>query len=210
MNKRFSSLAFLSVLIAAGYTFPVDAQIMEERLAECSEIQVSLIRLQCYDRLAKVPNQSQTQQSTKAKQSSRSKKSNRVRKWLDRNKDQQQEQASDQATARETSNELVDQEKQESSVSGNETQSGFGDETMPNADNDPQPGQITSRIIGEFSGWNGRTVFELENGQVWQQSSNGLLIVKLTNPRVTIKKATFSYKLSVEGYNASVSVRRVK
>ena len=34
MNKRFSSLAFLSVLIAAGYTFPVDAQILEERLAE--------------------------------------------------------------------------------------------------------------------------------------------------------------------------------
>ena len=81
---------------------------------------------------------------------------------------------------------------------------------MPNADNEPKPGQITSRIIGEFSGWNGETVFELENGQVWQQSRNGLLIAKLTNPKVTIKKAMFSYKLSVEGYNASISVRRIK
>jgi hypothetical protein len=210
MNKRFSFLAFLSVLIAAGYTFPVDAQTMEERLVECSEIQVSLIRLQCYDRLAKAPNKSQTKQSTKAKQSSKAKKSTRVRKRLGRNKDKQQEQAINQSTARETSNELVVQEKQESSESGNETQSGFGDETMLNADSDPEPGQITSRIIGEFGGWNGRTVFELENGQVWQQSSNGLLIAKLTNPKVTIKKATFSYKLSVEGYNASVSVRRIK
>jgi hypothetical protein len=210
MNKRFSSLAFLSVLIAAGYTFPVDAQIMEERLAECSEIQVSLIRLQCYDRLATAPNKPQIKQSTKAKQSTRAKKSSRVRKRLGRNKDKQQEQASDQSTARETSSELVAQEQQESSVSGNKTQSGFGDETMPNADSDPEAGQITSRIIGEFKGWNGETVFELENGQVWQQSSNGLLIVRLTNPRVTIKKARFSYKLSVEGYNASVNVRKIR
>ena len=201
MNKRFSSLAFLSVLIAAGYTFPVDAQIMEERLAECSEIQVSLIRLQCYDRLATAPNKPQIKQSTKAKQSTRAKKSSRVRKRLGRNKDKQQEQASDQSTAR---------EEQESSVSENKTQSGFGDETMPIADSDPEAGQITSRIIGEFKGWNGETVFELENGQVWQQSSNGLLIVRLTNPRVTIKKARFSYKLSVEGYNASVNVRKIR
>ena len=201
MNKRLSFLAFLSVLIAAGYTFPVDAQTMEERLAECSEIQVSLIRLQCYDRLATAPDKPQTKQSTTAKQSSRAKKSSRVRKRLGRNKDQQQEQTSDQSTAG---------DEQESSASGNETQSGFGDETIPNTDSDPEAGQITSRIIGEFKGWNGETVFELENGQVWQQSSNGLLIVRLTNPKVTIKKARFAYKLSVEGYNSSVSVRKIR
>tara|TARA_B100001105_G_scaffold171614_1_gene138183 strand:- start:46 stop:651 length:606 start_codon:yes stop_codon:yes gene_type:complete len=201
MNKRLSFLAFLSVLITAGYTFPVDAQTMEERLAECSEIQVSLIRLQCYDRLATAPDKPQSKQSTTAKQSTRAKKSSRVRKRLGRNKDQQQEQASDQSTAG---------EEQESSVSGNETQSGFGDETIPNTDSDPEAGQITSRIIGEFKGWNGETVFELENGQVWQQSSNGLLIVRLTNPKVTIKKARFAYKLSVEGYNSSISVRKIR
>ena len=195
MNKRFSFLAFLSVLIAAGYTFPVDAQTMEETLGECSEIQVSLIRLQCYDRLATAPDKPQIKQSTRAK------KSSRVRKRLGRNKDKQQEQTSDQSTAG---------EEQESSASGNETQSGFGDETIPNRDSDPEADQITSRIIGEFKGWNGETVFELENGQVWQQSGNGLLIVRLTNPKVTIKKTRFSYKLSVEGYNASVSVRKIK
>ena len=201
MNKRLSFLAFLSVLIAAGYTFSVDAQTMEERLAECSEIQVSLIRLQCYDRLATAPDKPQIKQSTKAKQSTRAKKSSRVRKRLGRNKDKQQEQTSDQSTAG---------DEQESSASGNETQSGFGDETIPNTDSDPEAGQITSRIIGEFKGWNGETVFELENGQVWQQSSNGLLIVRLTNPKVTIKKARFAYKLSVEGYNSSVSVRKIR
>ena len=203
MKKRCSFLVFLSLLIATSYSFPVDAQTMDERLAECSEIQVSLIRLQCYDRLAKAPNKSQSKQSSKVK------KSSRIRKRLSRNKDKQQEQTSDQSSASEIPKELA-QEQQESSVSGNETQSGFGDETIPNTDSDPEAGQITSRIIGEFKGWNGETVFELENGQVWQQSSNGLLIVRLTNPKVTIKKARFAYKLSVEGYNSSVSVRKIK
>lgn len=33
------------------------------------------------------------------------------------------------------------------------------------------PDVIESRIEGEFEGWDGDTIFELENGQIWQQSS---------------------------------------
>lgn len=73
------------------------------------------------------------------------------------------------------------------------------------------PDEITSRIIGEFHGWNGKTIFRLENGQVWQQSNSGRVVYHANNPKVTIKKGFFgSYRLYVEGLNASVAVRRIK
>jgi hypothetical protein len=51
----------------------------------------------------------------------------------------------------------------------------------------------------------------LENGQVWQQSSKGLLIVRMNNPTVTIKKSFFgTYTLNVEGVNSSIKVRKIQ
>lgn len=70
---------------------------------------------------------------------------------------------------------------------------------------------IESTIEGEFSGWTGKTVFHLANGQVWRQSQPGRLYHKATNPKVIIKKAAFgSYRLKVEGANARVYVKRIK
>ena len=74
-----------------------------------------------------------------------------------------------------------------------------------------QTSEITSRIIGKFDGWTGDTLFRLENGQVWRQSGNGFLKVSMNNPKVTIEKATFGgFRLSVEGYNSRVKVKRVQ
>ena len=85
----------------------------------------------------------------------------------------------------------------------------FGNENIAQADEEPD--QITSRILGEFKGWSGYTKFQLENGQVWQQSSNGLLIVRINNPTVIIKKSFFgTYTLNVEGVNSSIKVRRTQ
>jgi len=66
--------------------------------------------------------------------------------------------------------------------------------------------------LGEFKGWDGYTKFELENGQVWQQSSAGVLRVKINNPTVTIKRSRMSdtYMLKVEGLNSSVRVKRIE
>jgi len=51
----------------------------------------------------------------------------------------------------------------------------------------------------------------LENGQVWQQSSKGLLIVRINNPTVIIKKSFFgTYTLNVEGFNSSIKVRKIQ
>lgn len=71
---------------------------------------------------------------------------------------------------------------------------------------------IVSRLVGEFDGWDGETVFELENGMVWKQDETDRFFTRnMANPVVTIKAGLFdSWRLSVEGYNKSVKVERIQ
>lgn len=71
---------------------------------------------------------------------------------------------------------------------------------------------INSRIVGSFTGWRGNTEFELENGMVWRQTENDTFVIReIENPEVRIRPGSFgSWRLSVEGYNSSVSVERVR
>lgn len=80
---------------------------------------------------------------------------------------------------------------------------------------DERPGadvdKITSRYKGDFTGWSGDTVFELENGQVWKQIQSGRMSWRATNPMITIERGFMgSYRLSVEGVNRTVRVKRLK
>jgi hypothetical protein len=90
------------------------------------------------------------------------------------------------------------------------TEEGFGLERVEEAqDNDIK--LIQSRYVGEFSGWDGKTTFPLENGQVWQQIESGRMSWTATNPMITIKRGFMgSYMLSVEGVNKKVRVKRIK
>lgn len=73
------------------------------------------------------------------------------------------------------------------------------------------PKTIESRIAGTFRGWSGRTVFQLENGQVWQQVEDSTFSVNLENPRVTLEKGAMgAFYLRVESYGSRVKVRRIK
>ena len=45
---------------------------------------------------------------------------------------------------------------------------------------------LESRIDGEFTGWSGETIFRLQNGQVWQQSSYAYRYKYAYSPRVVI------------------------
>lgn len=71
---------------------------------------------------------------------------------------------------------------------------------------------ISSKIVGDFKGWKGRTLFRLENNQVWKQlGSETFQIRKMNNPVVTIKpKSMGSWTLYVDGYSRGVKVKRVK
>jgi len=71
---------------------------------------------------------------------------------------------------------------------------------------------IVSAIKGEFSGWTGKTVFELENGMVWQQDEAGTFYMPATTGAVAVidKGVLNTWNLNIEGYNRTVRVTRVK
>ena len=59
----FSHLVFFLILCCIGG--PIHAQTLQDQIEECSNIQVSLIRLQCYDRLTQKPVLTQPAETTR-------------------------------------------------------------------------------------------------------------------------------------------------
>ncbi len=85
---------------------------------------------------------------------------------------------------------------------------GFETQAMADLDDD----DVVSRIKGEFSGWTGETVFELENGMIWKQVETGTFYVPPRNDAVAvIDKGVFnSWRLKIEGYNKTIRVERIQ
>jgi hypothetical protein len=72
---------------------------------------------------------------------------------------------------------------------------------------------IVSRLVGNSSGWDGQTVFKLENGMIWAQADKDKLYVgkDIPSPEVTIKKRMFgNWYLSMEGYDSKCKVVRIQ
>lgn len=69
-----------------------------------------------------------------------------------------------------------------------------------------------TRIVGEFDGWTGNTVFELENGMVWRQDESGRRRFQpVQNPVVVIEPGLLgAWYLKVEGRKRRVRVERIK
>ena len=62
------------------------------------------------------------------------------------------------------------------------------------------PEIINSRIVGPFTGYNGRTIFTLENGQRWAQSQrDSAYYPKMDSPGVIIVKKGFGYRMYIAG-----------
>jgi len=192
----FSHLVFF--LILCGIGGPIHAQTLQEQIEECSKNQVSLIRLQCYDRLTQKPVLTQPAETARKKFR------------LRRNKNQATEEARNESVTDESKDVISQKSSGTSSVNEmDESIETFGNERIAQVEDETD--QITSRILGEFKGWSGYTKFQLENGQIWQQSNEGLLIVRINNPTVIIKKSFFgTYNLHVEGVNSTVKVRRIQ
>jgi hypothetical protein len=195
-TRYFSHLVFFLILCGIGGA--IHAQSLQEQLEECSNIQVSLIRLQCYDRLTQKPVLTQPAETTRKKFR------------LRRNKNKATEEARKESVADGSTDVLSQKSSGTNSVNEmDESIETFGNERIAQVEDETD--QITSRILGEFKGWSGYTKFQLENGQIWQQSNEGLLIVRINNPTVIIKKSFFgTYNLNVEGVNSTVKVRRIQ
>jgi len=192
----FSHLVIFLILCCIGG--PIHAQTLQDQIEECSNIQVSLIRLQCYDRLTQTPDVSQPAETTRKKFR------------LRRNRNQVEDVARNESVADDSTGVISQKSSGTSSVKEiDESIETFGNERIAQVEDEVD--QITTRILGEFKGWSGYTKFQLENGQIWQQSSEGLLIVRINNPTVIIKKSFFgTYNLNVEGVNSTIKVRRIQ
>jgi hypothetical protein len=71
-------------------------------------------------------------------------------------------------------------------------------------------GVVESSINGNFDGWTGDTIFKLQNGQIWQQSSFAYIYHWAFSPKVTIYKSGATYKMKVDGVDSTISVTRIK
>ena len=69
---------------------------------------------------------------------------------------------------------------------------------------------IESQIDGEFSGWDGETIFKLANGQIWQQSSYAYTYSYKYRPKVLIFSTSGGFQLQVEGMDQRITVVRVR
>jgi hypothetical protein len=73
---------------------------------------------------------------------------------------------------------------------------------------------FTARLVGEFNGWDKRTTFRLENGQVWQVdgSTDSRFFPKRTNAEVELRPAgSFGgWKLYIKPEGLWVRVKRIQ
>lgn len=83
-------------------------------------------------------------------------------------------------------------------------------ETIGTPEAAPSGQVIESHISGEFEGWDGETVFVLDNGQIWQQSSYAYHYHYAYHPKVLIYKSGAGWKMRVHGVNQEISVVRLK
>jgi len=194
MNKQIKYLLCIATYCCLLIKPDVIAvQTLDEELKTCSEITVSLIRLQCYDRLAKKPEVRSAQAANQPKRKNIFQRRSRDKTAIKEEQETTTEETSTDASVASTSDNI------------NESSDNFGKVSRDDSN------EINSRISGEFNGWTGDTQFRLENGQIWKQSGNGFLKVSMNNPKVKIEAGTFGgYILSVEGYNSRVKVKRVK
>lgn len=82
-----------------------------------------------------------------------------------------------------------------------------GNEEVRQAEQDVR---IEARVEAPFKGWDGETLFRLDNGQVWQQRLSGRFPYHGDDRRVVIEKNFFGFfKMTHVASGRSVGVSRV-
>ena len=73
--------------------------------------------------------------------------------------------------------------------------------------------RLRGNLVGEFTGWSGKTVFYLDNGERWRQVGQARYYPrkKLMSPAVVIHRAILGgYSLELMATGARVRVRQIK
>jgi len=189
MKNCTKNLVLLSFTLMSSVSISnLYSQTLTEQLDACKEIKVSLIRLQCYDRISNQENRSTAVKPKK--------------RLFNLGRPQKKDSKADQNNQIKGTNDLKKDEQQ--NVSNTEEEFGQLKDLS-------EPDEINTSVVGVFNGWSGKTEFTLQNGQVWQQSGNGMLTAKIESPKIRIRRGLFgSYILTVEGFNSSIKVKRIK
>jgi hypothetical protein len=69
---------------------------------------------------------------------------------------------------------------------------------------------IESTISGDFEGWEGETVFKLDNGQIWKQTEYAYTYSYSYRPDVTIYQTSTGCRMKVEDEDETILVTRIK
>ena len=70
---------------------------------------------------------------------------------------------------------------------------------------------LHAEIIPPFRGWSGKTIFRLDNGQIWQQRSSGHHTYTGDDYRVAISKNAMGfYEMRLLAADRSVGVKRIR
>ena len=69
---------------------------------------------------------------------------------------------------------------------------------------------IENTISGEINGWDGETVFKLDNGQIWEQAEYSYTYFYAYRPDVTIYQTSSGCRMKVEDEDETILVRRIK
>ncbi len=87
----------------------------------------------------------------------------------------------------------------------------FGMAELPRPVVKDEPDKIEAHLTGKISGWRKGTLFNLDNGQVWQCIDTDRDDEELDRPAVTIRRNFFGhYWMDLGGSGVSVQVTRVK
>jgi len=69
---------------------------------------------------------------------------------------------------------------------------------------------VETTIAGDINGWEGETIFKLDNGQIWEQAEAGYTYFYAYRPEVTIYQTNSGCRMKVEDQDETVLVRRIK
>jgi len=79
----------------------------------------------------------------------------------------------------------------------------------PSARGDCVPA-IESTLVGDFNGWEGETIFKLDNGQIWEQAEYDYTYSYAYRPDVTIYQTSRGCRMKVEDEPETILVRRIR
>ena len=87
-----------------------------------------------------------------------------------------------------------------------------GDRRGLASDESEDDSPIRSPIVGSFNGWDGQTVFKLENGMIWIQDDNDKFYVKDMDDAVAVIESGLfnTWRLHIEGHKSECKVKRIQ